>query len=135
MNVDSKYYAIIKVLFDLDIDNASLFVKLNESDKRKIIRTLKKLKTSMNVEYNGTEGETVTFEINLDNCFFIKIVNEQLYVSHNDVMELLTDENNILMDIILGKALKKNYDDISKLMRILYAPKPKRRNSIKSFKE
>ncbi|MCX6158663.1 MAG: hypothetical protein NTY74_11865 [Ignavibacteriae bacterium] len=131
--METKYYAVINVVFDLDIDCNSLIVILNETDIRKIFRILKKLKTNMKAGFARIEMEMVTFDLCLTNFSQIKIINNQLYVSRDDVLEFLIDENNLIRDIILEKALKKNYDDMRKVMQLLYPPKPKRKPRIKLF--
>ena len=133
MKMESKYYAVVNVVFDLEVDSNSLIVKLNETDIRKIFRILKKLKTNMKKGFARIEMEMVTFDLCLSNYSFIKIVNNQLYVSRDDVLEFLIDENNLIRNIILEKALKKNYDDVRKVMQLLYPPKPKRKPRIKLF--
>jgi hypothetical protein len=133
MKMETKYYAVVNVVFDLEIDSNSLIVKLNEADIKKIFRILKKLKTNMKAGFAVIEMEMVTFDLHLSNFSYIKIVNSQLYVSRNNILEVLIDENNLVRDIILEKALKKNYDDMKKVMQLLYPPKPKRTPSIKLF--
>jgi len=135
MKMGSKYYAVINVVFDLGIDCKSLIVSLNEKDTRKIFRVLKKLKTNMKKGFARIEMEMVTFDLCLSNYSYIKIVNNQLYVSRDDVLEFLIDEKNLIRDIILEKALKKNYDDIKKVMRLIYPPNSMRekKQKYKSF--
>ncbi len=131
--METKYYAVVNVVFDLEVDSNSLIVKLSETDIRKIFRILKKLKTNMKKGFARIEMEMVTFDLCLSNYSYIKIINNQLYVSRDDVLEFLIDENNLIRDIILEKALKKNYDDMRKVMQLLYPPKPKRKPRIKLF--
>ena len=133
--METKYYAIINVVFDLDIDCKSLIVKLNETDIRKIFRILKKLKTNMKTGFAMVEMKMVTFDLYLNDFSQIKIVNNQLYVSRDNVLEFLIDDKNLIRDIILEKALKKNYDDIKKVMRLIYPPNSMRekKQKYKSF--
>ena len=133
MKTNTKYYAVINVVFDLEVDSNSLIVELNDNEDRKIFRLLKKLKIDMNKSFAEIDLEMVTFDLYLSNFSYIKIVNNELYVSRNNILEVLIDENNLVRDIILEKALKKNYDDMKKVMQLLYPPKPKRRPRIKLF--
>ena len=133
MKTETKYYAVINVIFDLEVDSKSLIVKLNDVEERKIFRLLKKLKSDMKKGFARIEMEMVTFDLYLSNFSYIKIVNNQLYVSRDNILEVLIDENNLVRDIILEKALKKNYDDMKKVMQLLYPPKPRRRPRIKLF--
>jgi hypothetical protein len=133
--METNYYAHINVVIDMDIDCKSLIVKLNETDIRKIFRILKKLKTNMKVGFVMLEMEMVTFDLYLNNNSYIKIVNNQLYVSRDNVLEFLIDENNLIRDIILEKALKNNYDDIGKVMQIIcpHSSNPRKKVKYKSF--
>lgn len=133
--METKYYAVINVVFDMDIDYNSLIVKLNETDIRKIFRIIKKLKTNMKVGFAMLEMEMVTFDIHLNNYSYLKIVHNQLYVSRDNVLEFLIDENNLVRDLILEKALKKNYDDIGKVMQIIcpHSSNPRKKVKYKSF--
>ena len=89
----------------------------------------------MKVGFAMLEMEMVTFDIHLNNYSYIKIVHNQLYVSRDDVLEFLIDENNLVRDLILEKALNKNYDDIGKVMRIIcpHSSKPRKKVKYKSF--
>ncbi len=133
MKTNTKYYAVINVVFDLEVDSNSLIVELNDNEDRKIFRLLKKLKIDMNKSFAEIDLEMVTFDLYLSNFSYIKIVNNELYVSRNNILEVLIDENNLVRDIILEKALRKNYDDIKKVMQLLYPPKPRRKQRIKIF--
>ncbi len=135
MKTDTKYYAVINVIFDLGVDRNSLIVKLNDVEERKIFRLLKKLKSDMKKGFARIEMEMVTFDLYLSNFSYIKIVNNQLYVSRDNIFEVLIDENNLVRDIILDKALKKNYDDIGKVVQIIcpHSSKPRKKVKYKSF--
>lgn len=134
MKIKYKYYAVINSLFELDINSNSLIISLSESDARKILRLLKKLKTNINAEYDLTDEEFITFDIYLNDYTHIKIVNNQLYVYRHNILELFIDECNLVRDIVIEKALKKNYDDTRKTIQLLNTPKPKRKAGIKLFK-
>jgi len=81
------------------------------------------------------EMKMVTFDLYLNDFSQIKIVNNQLYVSRDNVLEFLIDDKNLIRDIILEKALKKNYDDIKKVIQLIYPPNSKRgeKQKYKSF--
>lgn len=121
-----KYYAVINILYELNINSNSLIVNLSESDKRKILRLIKKLKTNIIAENDFIDEEYITFDLYLNDFTNIKIVKNKLYVYRNNILELLSDEGNLVREIILDKALKRNYDDIRKVMQLLYTPKLKR---------
>lgn len=118
--MDHKYYAVINIVFNTDIDINSLIVKLKDVDIRKIFRILKKLKTNLSIEFIDIDMEMITFDIIIDDYASIKIINNQLYVMRDDILEFLIDENNLVRDIVLDKATRKNYDDMRKIMQLIY---------------
>lgn len=120
MNNSESYYARINCIFDLEFDSSSLIISLTEADVRKIIRTLNKLINNLSVEFAVIEMEMLTFDIFMGDYARIKIVDNQLYVQRNDVLEILIDQDNLVRDIILEKAIKKNYDDLSVVMDMIY---------------
>ena len=131
MENKEKNYAVINCIFNLDIDSNSLSVKLNEVDIRKIFRVLNNLTNDLSVEFDDREMETLTYVIFIDNNIRIKIVNDQLYVFRNDVLEFLVDQNYLVRNIILKKAIRNNYDDMRKIMRLIYpVPGAKRKNQM-----
>ena len=112
----------------MDIKDESLYVKLKETDVRKIFRIIKKLRTDLTVEFRDVDMEMVTFDVYIDDYAQIKIIYNQLYVTKDDVFEFVIDDYNLVRDVILEIALKKNYDDMKKVMQLLYPNKSKRRN-------
>jgi hypothetical protein len=127
MKQGDKYYAKINCLFNLNEDSKSLILSLREDDARKIKRVLKGLRCEMAVVFSNLEMEMMNIDVFLDDEVRIKIVNEQLYVQRNDVLEFLIDENNLVRDIVFRRAIKKNYDVIRKIMRLIYPPNTKPR--------
>jgi hypothetical protein len=135
MKQGEKYYAKINCLFNLQEDNNSLIVNLREDDARKIRRVLKELRCEMAAVFSNIEMEMMNIDVFLDDEVRIKIVNEQLYVQRNDVLEFLIDENNLVRDIVFRKAIKKNYDVIRKIMRLIYpSSKPRKMTVNKPLK-
>jgi len=120
MKQGEKYYAKINCILDLDIDSSSLIVKLKEIDIRKIFRILNKLINNLSIEFVVIEMEMLTFDIFIDDNARIKIVDNQLYVQRNDVLEILIDLDNLVRDIILERAIKNNYDDMSAVIDLIY---------------
>ncbi len=118
--MEEKYYAVINCVFNLDVDPNSLIVKLKEKDIRKIFRLMKKLKNNLSVEILDEDFEMITFDIFIDDYAHIKIINNQLFVTNNDVCEILIDESNLVRDVILEPAIKKHYDDMRHVMQLLY---------------
>ncbi|MCX6158552.1 MAG: hypothetical protein NTY74_11305 [Ignavibacteriae bacterium] len=104
----------------MDIESNSLIVKLKDVDKRKIFRILKKLKTNLSIEFIDIDMEMISFDIFIGDYASIKIINNQLYVTRDDIHEFLIDENNLVRDIVLDKATRKNYDDMRKIMQLIY---------------
>jgi len=112
-----------------------LIVNLREDDARKIRRVLKELRCEMAAVFSNIEMEMMNIDVFLDDEVRIKIVNEQLYVQRNDVLEFLIDENNLVRDIVFRKAIKKNYDVIRKIMRLIYpSSKPRKMTVNKPLK-
>ena len=135
MKQGEKYYAKINCLFNLQEDNNSLIVNLREDDARKIRRVLKELRCEMAAVFSNIEMEMMNIDVFLDDEVRIKIVNEQLYVQRNDVLEFLIDENNLVRDIVFRNAIKKNYDVIRKIMRLIYpSSKPRKMTVNKPLK-
>lgn len=120
MKTKEKYFAKINCILDLDIDRSSLHVKLTETDIRKMFRTLNTLINNLSVEFAVIEMEMLTFDIFIDDNTRIKIVDNQLYVHRNDVHEILIDRDNLVRDIILERAIKNNYDDMSAVIDLIY---------------
>lgn len=112
-----------------------MIVNLREDDARKIRRVLKELRCEMAAVFSNIEMEMMNIDVFLDDEVRIKIVNEQLYVQRNDVLEFLIDENNLVRDIVFRKAIKKNYDVIRKIMRLIYpSSKPRKMTVNKPLK-
>ena len=129
--MEHKYYAIINTVFDMNIDSNSIIVKLIDVDIRKIFRILKKLKTNLSIEFIDIDMEMISFDIFIDDYASIKIINNQLYVTRDDILELLIDENNLVRDIVLDKATRKNYDDMRKIMQLIYPYNRIKRKKVK----
>lgn len=112
-----------------------MIVNLREDDARKIRRVLKELRCEMAAVFSNIEMEMMNIDVFLDDEVRIKIVNEQLYVQRNDVLEFLIDENNLVRDIVFRNAIKKNYDVIRKIMRLIYpSSKPRKMTVNKPLK-
>ena len=115
----------------MNIDSNSIIVKLIDVDIRKIFRILKKLKTNLSIEFIDIDMEMISFDIFIDDYASIKIINNQLYVTRDDILELLIDENNLVRDIVLDKATRKNYDDMRKIMQLIYPYNRIKRKKVK----
>jgi len=133
--MQEKYFAIIEVVFEMDIDNNSLIVKLSDSDIRKIFKILRKLKTEISSNIFMAEMEMIKLDIIINSTTRIKIIHNQLYVLRNNVQELLIDENYLIRDLVFKKAIKKSHDDIKKVIQLIYPPNSKRgeKQKYKSF--
>jgi len=129
--MEHKYYAIINTVFDMNIDSNSIIVKLIDVDIRKIFRILKKLKTNLSIEFIDIDMEMISFDIFIGDYASIKIINNQLYVVRDDIQEFLIDENNLVRDIVLDKATRKNYDDMRKIMQLIYPYNRMKRKKVK----
>jgi hypothetical protein len=130
MKQGDKYCAKINCLFNLHEDSKSLIVSLREDDARKIKRVLKGLRCEMEAAFFNIEMEMMNIDVFLDDEVRIKIVNEQLYVQRNDVLGFLIDENNLVRDIVFRRAIKKNYDVIRKIMRLIYPSNKPRKMTV-----
>ena len=135
MKQGKRCYAKINCIFVLHEDSSSLGVNLRKDDARKIRRVLKELRCEMEAAFFNIEMEMMNIDVFLDDEVRIKIVNEQLYVQRNGVLEFLIDENSLVRDIVFRRAIKKNYDVIRKIMRLIYpSSKPRKMTVNKPLK-
>jgi hypothetical protein len=136
MKIGKKNFAVINIVYKIDVNPNSLVVKLNNVDIKIIYGILKKLKTDLSVEFVNVEMEMVTFDIFIDGDIQIKIVDNQLYIRRNNILEFLIDEQSLVKDIILDKATRKNYTGIKKVTQLIYSSNIiKAKVARKSFKQ
>jgi hypothetical protein len=127
-----KYWGDIRISRYHDVDRESLFVRLKGSDARKIVRIMKTLPTNLSaVMYEENEMTQWTFEINLAEYGFIKIIEDQLHVQREGMFEFLLDEDNKVRDVVLSKTNRHHYDD----MKIVYSILNPYRNTPRKKKE
>lgn len=118
--MENKYYAVINAVIENGAGSNPVTLELKNSDIRKIFRVLNILKTDLSIEFIDAETRNVIFEIFIDNQTSIKIVNNLLYVRRQGIFEFLIDENNLVRDIILDKALRMDYDNMQDILRLIY---------------